>query len=185
MLEIVHAETQDQYGQIRELMAEYIEWDSSQVRQLGLDAQALLDFYYGEGEEALPGEFAPPEGCLLLATDLARAVGCCAFRRLSEETCEMKRMYVRPGFRGQGVARRLAERLIVTARDAGYDRMRLETTSFMQRAQALYSSLGFRTCEAYYTIPQSFRATTIFMELDLEVGMGAGPQASVLGGADA
>lgn len=185
MLEIVRAQTQDHYGQVRELMAEYIEWDSSRVRQLGLDAQELLDFYYGEGEETLPGEFAPPEGCLLLATDSAKAIGCCAFRWLSEDTCEMKRLYVRPDFRGQGVARRLAEKLIVTAREAGYSRMRLETVSFMREAQALYSSLGFRPCEAYYDIPQSFRAMTIFMELDLEAGMRAGSPDSVLGGVDA
>ena len=170
MLKILPAETESQYGQIRELMAEYIEWDSSQTRQAGLDPQELLDFYYSGGEEALPGEFAPPEGCLLLASLSAEAAGCCAFRWLSADTCEMKRMYVRPEFRGRGVARRLAEDLIATAREAGYRRMRLETTTFMQGAQALYSTLGFRTCGPYYAIPQSFKAITIFMELDLAAG---------------
>ena len=180
MVKIAPAETQAEYEQVRALMAEYIEWDSSQVRQLGLDSQELLDFYYGEGAEALPGEFAPPEGCLLLATESARGAGCCAFRRLSAETCEMKRMYVRPEFRGLGVGRRLAERLIVVAREAGYRRMRLETTTFMEGALALYPSLGFQPCEPYYAIPQNFRTITVFMERDLAKGAGS---ASAQGGA--
>jgi ribosomal protein S18 acetylase RimI-like enzyme len=76
-------------------------------------------------------------------------------------------MYVRPELRRLGIGRQLAEALIVAAREAGYGIMRLETTTFMDRAITLYSSLGFRTCKAYYPIPESFREITVFMELDL------------------
>ncbi|MCA1817434.1 MAG: GNAT family N-acetyltransferase [Acidobacteria bacterium] len=167
MLKIAAAETEEQYRQVRELMAEYIEWDSSLVRQLGLDPQEFLDFYYGAGEEALPGIFAPPDGCILLVTYSGKAAGCGAFHRITSDSCEMKRMYVRPEFRGMGIGLRLAETLIVAAREAGYSSMRLETTKFMERAIALYSSLGFRTCQPYYSIPPNFRGITVFMELDL------------------
>jgi ribosomal protein S18 acetylase RimI-like enzyme len=167
MLKIARAETEAQCQQVRELMAEYIEWDSSRTKQLGLDAQEFLDFYYGTGGEALPGVFAPPDGCLLLATYSVEAAGCGAFHRMTFDACEMKRMYVRPEFRGMRIGRQLAENLIATAREAGYGAMRLETTIFMEGARALYASLGFRICEPYYVTPQSLRGITVFMELDL------------------
>lgn len=170
MLTIARAETSADYQQALDLMAEYIAWDGAQVREQGLDADAFLAFYYGgksRGDEALPGPFAPPDGCLLLATDAAAAAGCVAFRRLSADTCEMKRLFVRPQFQGLGVGRKLAETLIARAREAGYTQMRLDTTTFMRAAVALYASLGFRPCEPYHGIPQGFEAVSLFMELDL------------------
>jgi putative acetyltransferase len=76
-------------------------------------------------------------------------------------------MYVRPEFRRLRIGRQLADALIEVARQAGYGVMRLETTTFMDKAMTLYSSLGFRICNPYYTIPESFRAITVFMELEL------------------
>ena len=167
MLQIVPAESAAQYQQVRELSAELTEWDMSRVHQLGLDAQKVLDFYYSSGDEALPGEYAPPEGRMLLATYSQKAAGCAAFHRMTPEICEMKRMYVRPEFRRLRIGRQLAGALIEVAREAGYGVMRLETTTFMDKAIGLYSSLGFQTCGPYYQIPESFRAITVFMELDL------------------
>ena len=167
MITIARVETEAQYDQIDELMAEFIDWDSSQVRGLGLDAQEMVNFYYTTNEESLPKAYAPPYGCLLLATKSLEAAGCGAFRKLMDDTCELKRMYVRPEYRGMHIGRQLAETLITTARDDGYRIMRLETTTFMQGAIALYLSLGFRTCEPYYEIPRSFGDITVFMNLDL------------------
>jgi GNAT superfamily N-acetyltransferase len=170
MLTITPAETPAHYQLALELMAEYVAWDSAQVRAQGLDAEKFLTFYYGgdrRGGEDLPGPFAPPAGCLLLATDGAEAVGCVAFRRLSADTCEMKRLFVRPRFHGRGAGRLLAETLIATARDVGYSRMLLDTTTFMQPAVALYKSLGFGPGTPYHAIPPGFEAVTVFMELDL------------------
>ena len=167
MLEIVPAETEEHYRQLRELMAELTAWDTAQVIELGLDAKAMLDFYYRAYEETLPGDLAPPEGCLLFATYSAKPAGCAGFHRMTAEVCEMKRMYVRPEFRRSGVGRELVRRLIEAARAAGYGVMRLETTTFMHKAIALYSALGFRTCEPYYVIPESFRPITVFMDLNL------------------
>ncbi|MDB6045451.1 MAG: hypothetical protein JWM63_4002 [Gammaproteobacteria bacterium] len=168
MLKIGPAQTPAQYLQVRELLVEHIQWDTSQTSQLGLDPQEVLDFYYASGDEALPGVYAPPDGCMLLATCSAKPAGCGAFHRLSPDTCEMKRMYVRPEFRGMRIGRQLAETLIVAAQEAGYGAMRLETTTFMDKAIAMYSSVGFRTCPPYYVIPESFRAITVFMELILQ-----------------
>src|SRR5882757_8863337 len=107
VLKILPAESELQYQQVRELLAEHIAWDTSQVSRLGLDGQEALDFYYASGDEALPGVYAPPEGRMLLATHSARAAGCGAFHRMTPEACEMKRMYVRPEFRRMRIGRRL------------------------------------------------------------------------------
>jgi ribosomal protein S18 acetylase RimI-like enzyme len=167
MLKIVTAETGAQYDQVRQLLVEHIEWDTSQVAKMGLDAQAALDFYYASGEEELPGVYAPPEGRMLLATHSARPAGCGAFHRMSPDTCEMKRMYVRPEFRQMRIGRQLTEILIAAAQQSGYGVMRLETTTFMDKAIAMYSSFGFRACPPYYEIPESFLPITVFMELNL------------------
>ena len=79
----------------------------------------------------------------------------------------MTRLYVGPEFRGMQIGQQMAARLIEAARAAGYRVMRLETTTFMKSAVALYGALGFVKCEPYYEIPESFRAVTLFMELAL------------------
>jgi len=170
MLEIVLAETEAQYRQIRELLAEYIAWDATQLGQLGLDPQAALEFYFASGKEDLPGVYAPPDGRMFLASYSGQAAGCGAFHRITDDTCEMRRMYVRPEFRGKQIGRRLAQALILAAGEAGYAGyavMRLETTTYLDRAIALYSALGFRTCQPYSTIPQGFEEVIVCMELDL------------------
>jgi putative acetyltransferase len=166
-LEILPAESEIQYRQVRELLAEHMAWDASQVNQLGLDGQEALDFYYSSGEEALPGGYAPPEGRLFLAAHSGKAAGCGAFHRMDPQACEMRRMYVRPEFRRMQIGRQLTEILIAAAKDAGYAVMLLETTTFMDKAISMYSSVGFKTCPAYYVIPESFRAITVFMQLSL------------------
>lgn len=166
-LTIVTAETGPHYEQLRELLAELVALDITHMRELGLDTQAALEFYYASGEEELPGVYAPPAGCLLLATYGGETAGCAAFRTVSSDTCELKRMYVRPKFRSKQIGWALANTLIQTARDRGHNFMRLETTSYLDKAIKLYSALGFRICPPYYPIPQAFREFTICMELKL------------------
>jgi putative acetyltransferase len=167
MLRIVQAASEADYGQVQALIAEYVAWDSARTRQLGLNIQTLLEFQYSHGTEELPGVYTSPEGCLLLASYGAEIAGCGAFRKLNADTCEMKRLYVRPGFRGKEIGRSLASTLIKTARQVGYMTMCLETVTFMTGALTLYSSLGFKVGEPYYLIPEEFREITVFLELDL------------------
>jgi putative acetyltransferase len=113
----------------------------------------------------LPGQYAPPRGRLLLASENGGAVGCVALRPISQSVGEMKRLFVRPAFRGQGIARNLAEKLIAESRTIGFQSIRLDTLPAMSAATRLYRSLGFVRCAAYYETPLQ---DTIFMELKLK-----------------
>ena len=102
---------------------------------------------------SLPGDYVPPTGQLLVALNQNTVVGCVAVRKLTVRDCEMKRLYVVPAFRGQGIARRLAERIVAEAKELGYGRMCLDTLETMTSARALYASLGFQAISAYYHNP--------------------------------
>ena len=97
----------------------------------------------------LPSEYAPPAGQLLLAYSNNDPIGCVALRKFGENTCEMKRLYVKPQFRGLGIGRRLAEEIITEAKMRGYRIMRLDTIASMTEAITLYRSLGFQECDSY------------------------------------
>ena len=139
MTQIIQAETEDHYRRARELFQQYAD-------SLGFD----LEFQGFSQELAmLPGEYAPPKGCILLAESEEEIVGCVALRPLEKLICEMKRLYVVPGHRNRKIGRALAEEVIDKARSCGYERMRLDTIESMTAAQALYHSLGFRPIKPY------------------------------------
>lgn len=129
--------------------------DLDTVRDLFLEYAESLSFntcFGGFDQEltALPGDYTPPRGCLLLAREGAGAAGCVGVRAVDTETCEMKRLFVRPHIRGGGVGRALATEAIARARALGYHRLCLETLPTMLEARSLYASLGFVPCTPYY-----------------------------------
>jgi putative acetyltransferase len=156
VMEIVRAETPQEIDAARVLFREY-------ERFLKVD----LCFQDFEAELAgLPGKYAPPEGALFLAMALrgSEAGGCVALRRIEPGICEMKRLYVRPEQRGNGLGRQLAVRIIGEGAKLGYRRMRLDTLDRLAEAVRLYRSLGFRQIPAYYDNPL---AGVLYWELDL------------------
>jgi ribosomal protein S18 acetylase RimI-like enzyme len=143
--------------------------DVAQARALFLEyaAESKLDLCFQGFEEelaSLPGKYTPPSGRLLLARNGDGTAGCGALRAMEEGVCEMKRLFVRPAFRKQGVGRMLAERLVEEARQIGYGSMRLDTLASMHAALALYESLGFRRIPPYYANPL---AEVVYLELAL------------------
>ena len=127
-------------------------------REYARSLQIDLCFQDFEAELAqLPGEYAPPRGALLMALAHEKLAGCCALRALDAvdypNACEMKRLYVRPGFRRTGVGRQLVETILDCARMANYDCVLLDTLDEMESARALYQDLGFEEIPPYYHNP--------------------------------
>ena len=154
-MEFIQASSSEHLNQARQLFREYEAW-------LNLD----LCFQNFEKELLeLPGTYAPPAGRLLLGFADNELAGCVALRKLSDEVCEMKRLFLRPQFHGRGLGRELAKRIIEEARVIGYRRMRLDTLSEQMRsAIGLYRALGFREIAPYYKNPVP---GALFMELIL------------------
>jgi putative acetyltransferase len=143
MVKIFPAQTDKELEVVGRLLVEYVD-------SLGFD----LVFQNFEAELAnLPGEYAAPEGCLLLAKYQGQPAGCVALRKLSDGICEGKRLYVRPQFRGLKIGRKLMEHIIAEARRIGYHAIQGDTVPSMQIAQALYASLGFKEIEPYCRNP--------------------------------
>ena len=115
----------------------------------------------------MPGDYASPDGALLLAYRDGAAAGCVALRRIDSAACEMKRMFVCPQFHGKGVGRALAAAIVREAKRSGYSTMRLDTSVRQTEAQQLYASLGFRRIDPYYELPSAVRDWLVFMELTL------------------
>ncbi|MGA2377459.1 MAG: GNAT family N-acetyltransferase [Candidatus Sulfotelmatobacter sp.] len=154
-LTLTQAQSPAQIAQARELFLEY-------AQSLGFS----LCFQNFDKELAgLPGDYAPPAGRLLLAEWEGQLAACVALHKLEPDTCEMKRLYLRPQFRGKGIGRTLAERIIAEARQIGYRRMRLDTVEpVMKDAVAIYRKLGFKEIAPYCPNPI---AGALYMELEL------------------
>ena len=147
--------------QIGELFDEYtamlVEGDPTFARYLELQD-------YDEELRHLEGKYGPPRGALILAAEKGEAAGCIALKEMDAARCELKRLYVRPAFRGRGLGRTLTDMIIARAREAGYREMLLDTLPFLQSAQRIYRAAGFREIERYNDSPMD---DATYMKLEL------------------
>jgi GNAT superfamily N-acetyltransferase len=165
MVNISQAQTHEQLEAVRHLMRAFIEWHYHRHHE----SRDLIDRYFDpvkfDNELAdLPGDFAPPRGRLLVATDGENVAGCVALHDLGDDVCEMKRMFVHSAFHGQGVGLALGEAIILEAKTIGYHSMRLDTGPKQNEAQGLYRRLGFEPIPAYYELDDEMKNWLIFMQ---------------------
>lgn len=154
-IEFRHVTGQNMIEEIKQLFLEYI--NSLKVDLTFQDVETEL--------KTLPGKYAPPNGVLILALINGKEAGCVALRKISDNVCEMKRLYVRDEFRGLGIGKNLVSKVIKEAKGLNYQYIRLDTLPTMKSAQALYSSLGFYDIEPYVYNPIE---GTRYMELKIE-----------------
>lgn len=128
---------------VRSLIEEYCRWIDIDLAFQEIDAEL----------DGLPGDYAPPDGVVLLGLVNRQVEGLAALRRFDRERCEMKRLYVRPSGRGCGLARALVTALFRQAALRGYRTMYLDTLPKMGDAQRLYEALGFEDVAPYYDTP--------------------------------
>ena len=160
--EIIEASSPAEIAAVRELFLEYAQSLGFSLCFQGFDQELA----------GLPGDYAPPRGRLWLLKVDGAAAGCGALHELNDEICEIKRVYVRPRFRGQNFGRLIMDHAVATARSLGYRAMRLDTVAEkMQTAVKMYREMGFREIAPYRENPMP---STIYMELDIEpLGHGA------------
>lgn len=112
----------------------------------------------------LPTMYSAPEGCIILSCENEKPFGCVALRKFENDTCEMKRLYIPKIYRGKGIGRELAVRVISRAKELGYNKMRLDTIETMKEAISLYKTLGFYKIPAYRHNPEK---EVVYMEINL------------------
>ncbi len=166
---VTDATTGEELDAVRALMRSFVAWH----RERHVADLRLIDGYFDsvafdEEVAGLPGKYGRPEGRLLLASVDGRAAGCVALRSLGDGSSEMKRMFVDPEFRGRGVGKALAVRLVDEARSAGYRTIRLDTSVRQLEAIALYERLGFTKIGPYYELPDELVDWLVFMELSVQ-----------------
>ena len=147
VINIVVPDLADEISAVGDLFREYA---------LALDVDLCFQDFARELAN-LPGDYSVPRGALFTALVDGKLAGCCALRPLDSadypNACEMKRLYVRPAFRGLGLGRQLVEVTLDSARSGGYNCILLDTLSEMEAARALYEDLGFEEIPPYYHNP--------------------------------
>ncbi len=170
MIEISPAQSGEALADMIGLAREYVAWMLGEVRQRypELDREEFAaEHTYDDLGQKFPGNHVPPDGCLLIARQDGLTCGCIALGRLTDVICEMRTLFVRPEFRGSGAGRKLAEACLEQARLLGYRAIRLDTLAFMEGAQSLYRSMGFRPIEPYLDLSAELRSRIRFFEREL------------------
>ena len=164
---IYQARSAEDFANVRELLLEYLTWTIAQTKQVlgeDVDVEVML-----ANSMSKLDSYMPPDGQLLLASLEGIPVGVVFLKKLREDACEVKRMYVRPGYRGKKIGYKLLDQLIINAKNAGYQSILLDSGRFMSQAHALYRSVGFKDIERYpeSEMGEGFEAHMVYMQLDL------------------
>ena len=169
MLDISQVESEKQIAAVSELFREYVSW----IFTLAVDHEDAPTFD-GLDEElrTLPGIYVPPKGRLLLATYDGQPAGCICLKGHDTTICELKRLYVRPAFRGLKIGWQLVNKLVSKARQSGYQRIILDSHIEMKKAHALYRAVGFHVADAPDDFPEHLKPTVVFMECELTSSKG-------------
>ncbi|CAN5457009.1 GNAT family N-acetyltransferase [soil metagenome] len=153
-IKIITAETDADYEAAKQLFIAYQQFLGEDLCFQSFDAELMK----------LPIMYAATNGALLLAIKNGEYIGCVAFRKTGDDVCEIKRLYVTEAYKQQGIGRLLVDKIIATAKEAGYKKMILDTLNKLQPALNLYYSFGFKETTAYYPNPLQ---GVIYMELNL------------------
>jgi GNAT superfamily N-acetyltransferase len=171
--QVIIADREQHASQIRELFWEYLQWANIRVQEefnVSFDIATML-----EGDMQGLDKFMPPHGRLLLGYIGKDLAGIACLKELTPGIGEVKRMYVRPGYRQAGLGRTLLNQLLQEARQVGYRLVRLDSARFMREAHKLYRSTGFKEIPGYKgsEIPREFQEHWVFMEMALEPYIGS------------
>jgi len=165
---IFAASTTSDYEAFARVVRDYVDWCRWRYRTDAWFVDQVLSHQSLDRElQDLSSSYGPPNGKTFLARDGDEVCGGVAYRRLSNDICEMKRLFVFDRFQGKGYGRRLCQALIAAAKDEGYKLMRLDTANLLSEAIALYESLGFRRCAPYIDYPDRLMPYLMFMEMPL------------------
>jgi ribosomal protein S18 acetylase RimI-like enzyme len=167
LVEYSRAARIEDFEEVCRLARDYAAWDMKETAARGIPVEDLLSFQHDYRPDAVSARYRNSKGLMLLVR-VDGAPAACGGIDLSSPPAEIKTLYVDPAFRGLGIGREILCRLLAEAQGHGIGKVRLETVRFMTDAIALYQSLGFRSCPAYYEIPDSLRPITLFMECDLD-----------------
>jgi len=153
----------------RSLMRAFLAWHRARhVEDIDLVERYFDQAAFDAELACLPGKYARPQGRLFIAYVDGKPAGCVALRDLKHGVCEMKRMFVPDAFRGQGIGRALAKRIVAEAKEAGYRTMRLDTSRRQGEAMRLYESMGFLRIAPYYDVTEDVKDWLVFFELVLQ-----------------
>ena len=170
MIEIVPAQSGEAFEQFIALALEYVTWMNAEIRvqfpNLDLDTFAS-EHAYDDIRKKYPGDSVPPSGCLLIARNDGAACGCIALGRLEPTICEVRTLFVRPEYRGLGIAKALVEADLSKARSFGYEFAQLDSLLFMTSAYRLYQSFGFYETAPYSNYNPTLKQYVRFLECKL------------------
>lgn len=169
-MKIYQLKTEHDKAHFRELSIEYFTWMFENLdAKYGITLDLNIVEYVDQYMESLEN-FVPPQGNLLLCDIDGQLAGMIGIKQMTEGICEIKRVYVRPDFRGKGIARQLIQHLIDFAKEGNYSTIRLETLQFMTAAQGLYHSFGFEKCDVYDDAegPEELAQYLMYFELKLD-----------------